>query len=80
MNYTKKKNEPVFVAYGTTEQKPDELCHYGVKGMKWGIRRYQNKDGSLTPKGRKHIEENAGHYLNPAKKTKNTKNRKKEIL
>lgn len=25
-----------------------ELYHYGVKGMKWGVRRYQNKDGSYT--------------------------------
>lgn len=30
-----------------------ELYHWGTKGMKWGIRRYQNKDGSLTPAGRK---------------------------
>lgn len=33
--------------------KSDELCHYGVQGMRWGIRRYQNKDGSLTPAGQK---------------------------
>lgn len=31
----------------------DTLTHYGVKGMKWGVRRYQNKDGSLTDKGKK---------------------------
>lgn len=31
----------------------DELYHWGVKGMKWGIRRYQNKDGSLTAAGQK---------------------------
>lgn len=30
-----------------------ELQHYGVKGMKWGVRRYQSKDGSLTPAGKK---------------------------
>ena len=31
----------------------NELCHHGVKGQKWGVRRYQNKDGSLTAEGRK---------------------------
>ena len=31
----------------------EELVHWGIKGMKWGRRRYQNKDGSLTPAGKK---------------------------
>ena len=29
------------------------LEHWGIKGMKWGFRRFQNKDGSLTAAGRK---------------------------
>ena len=30
-----------------------DLRHHGIKGQKWGIRRFQNKDGSLTPNGKK---------------------------
>lgn len=29
------------------------LTHHGIKGMRWGIRRYQNKDGTLTAAGKK---------------------------
>ena len=42
----------------------NELYHWGVKGMKWGVRRYQNKDGTLTKAGQKRYErdqrENSG--------------------
>lgn len=33
-----------------------ELYHSGIKGMKWGIRRYQNPDGSLTDEGKKRYQ------------------------
>ena len=35
------------------EEYTNYLVHHGVKGQKWGVRRYQNADGSLTDKGKK---------------------------
>ena len=47
----------------------NELKHWGVKGMKWGVRRYQNKDGSLTPAGQKRYDRDVRE--NNAKKKDN---------
>lgn len=37
-----------------------ELAHYGIKGQKWGVRRWQNEDGSLTEEGRRRYTYNTG--------------------
>ena len=49
-------------------QNTDELYHHGILGMKWGVRRYQNKDGSLTPKGKKRYSEDYNESRNIKRK------------
>lgn len=47
----------------------NELQHHGIKGQKWGVRRYQNKDGALTTAGKKRFERDQRE--NAAKKKEN---------
>ena len=47
-----------------------QLYHYGIKGQKWGIRRFQNADGTLTIQGRERYKDNreTNHKRNPNSK------------
>ena len=47
-----------------------ELRHWGIKGMKWGVRRYQNKDGTLTELGQKRYERDQRENQNKKKGNK----------
>lgn len=56
--------------YGYEFIRESDLTHHGIKGQKWGIRRFQNKDGSLTAAGKKrrgNIPEESKHMSDKTK-------------
>ena len=50
------------IKHGVSKKKNDYLEHHGIKGMKWGVRRYQNADGTLTAAGKKRYDEPNSKY------------------
>lgn len=56
-----------------------ELYHHGIKGMRWGVRRFQRKDGSLTPAGKKRYSDDDSKAEQSSKKKGLTSNQKKAI-
>lgn len=57
----------------------NELYHYGIQGMKWGIRRYQNKDGTLTKAGKKRYEKELSKLKEEKKALTNQKRTAKKL-
>lgn len=60
--------------------KKTELYHHGIKGQQWGVRRYQNEDGTLTAEGRKRYGVEDGSPTLIDAKRKDNKNAKKAAL
>lgn len=74
--------------YAQDHDENESLTHHGIKGQHWGVRRYQNTDGSLTPEGRRHwgigdairgAKTNVQKYVK-SKKAAALRNKKNSIL
>lgn len=60
----------------------DELAHHGIKGQRWGVRRFQNEDGSLKSAGKKRYGDGEESKSSDSNKSKSSSknNKKREAL
>lgn len=66
-----------YVIYRSDE---DYLVHHGVKGQRWGVRRYQNEDGSLTAEGRDKYSQQGWEARQMYKRGEITKQEKRQAM
>ncbi len=52
------------IAHSAINNLSDSLAHHGILGQKWGVRRFQNPDGSLTEAGKKRVAKQSKEYQN----------------
>lgn len=64
--------------YGVIFSNSQDIEHFGVKGMKWGVRRYENYDGTLTQRGLKRYRKTEANYVYSRDKYKDTKAKYKQ--
>lgn len=64
---------PVDTLIHCDDESNDELTHWGIKGMRWGVRRYQNKDGSLTTAGKRKLKAESDKLKEEERVLKNRK-------